>query len=276
MARETTRACANVPRYVGAPRSSVKTPCASELVSLYIAGEPNTKNARPAKMDIWTGGESMHVAHIFFAFDIENINVSRWYMADKDGGADMNSTPISKLPPPTMLGGGAAETAASSLPQGANYQDILKSVDLARNNFAASGPPRQQQQHFQPAPSSYDDENPELEAMMRMRARAAAAQGQAQAARGRNKAATVKNHHARDAPAQAASKFDFKFLRSGLIVAAIVFVVLLKIAPLVATKLPFSIDSVTGKFTTVGLLIVSFLAGGTFLFADEMLKRYAA
>lgn len=193
-------------------------------------------------------------------------------MADKDGGADMNSTPISKLPPPTMIGGGA--TDATPLPQGANYQDILKNVDLARNNFAASPPPRPNVQA-----ASYGDENPELEAMMRMRARAQAQGQMQQQPVGVRSKATGKNHRERGAesahPATTTSKFDLKFLRPGLIVAAIVFVVLLKIAPLVATKLPFSIDSVTGKFTTVGLLIVSFLAGGTFLFADEMLKRYA-
>jgi hypothetical protein len=190
-------------------------------------------------------------------------------MTDKDGGSDMNSTPISKLPPPSLASGKMTETAP--LPQGVNYQEILRSVDLARNNPS--------QLSAQQDPRPYEEEP----STMRMRARAQAqAQAQAQArARERARQQLVKKQQrgsVGDDPTPAAkttpAKFDFKFLRPGLIVAVIVFVVLLKIAPLVANKLPFSIDSVTGKFTTAGLLIVSFLAGGTFLFADEMIKKY--
>lgn len=189
-------------------------------------------------------------------------------MTDKDGGSDMNSTPISKLPPPMMSGG-----EAPPIPQGASYQDILKSVDLNRNSPSQLSAPMpmqqmpQHNQHMQHMQQMPMQEDPELQ-MMRMRMQAQAQAQVAQRAR-RKKPSSDDNE---DEPKS--KKFDLRFLRPGLIVAAIVFLVLFKIAPLIAVKLPFSIDSVTGKFTTVGLFIVSFLAGGTFLFADEMLKKY--
>lgn len=191
-------------------------------------------------------------------------------MTDKDGGSDMNSTPISKLPPPTLAGGNmTAETAP--LPQGVNYQEILRSVDLARNNPSQLSAPLRQQPD--PRSSSTYEEEPEFQST-RPRTRTRAAGGRAQ----QQTTTQIVGRQRSDGPIPAAeappSKFDFKFLRPGLVVAAIVFIVLLKIAPLVANKLPFSIDSVTGKFTAAGLLIVSFLAGGTFLFADEMIKKY--
>jgi len=190
-------------------------------------------------------------------------------MTDKDGGSDMNSTPISKLPPPMISGD------APPLPQGASYQDILKTVELNRN--IPSKIPMQQhqpppQQMHPPAQMMHPQMDPEMMHQMHM-------QMQQHQQRQQQRHQPKKQQPSResfddDEPSSLKKRFNLKFLRPGLIVAAIVFLVLLKIAPMIATKLPFSIDSVTGKFTTAGLLIVSFLAGGTFLFVDETVKKY--
>lgn len=66
----------------------------------------------------------------------------------------------------------------------------------------------------------------------------------------------------------------FKMLRPGLVVAAVVFLVLWKAAPTIAAKLPVTVNAVTGKFTIIGLALVSLLTGGTYLGVEEILKRY--
>ena len=70
------------------------------------------------------------------------------------------------------------------------------------------------------------------------------------------------------------SKIDLKALRPALVVAAIVFVVLSRGAPMIATRLPFSVDAITGKFTISGLVIISMLSGGMYLGINELIKRF--
>jgi len=177
------------------------------------------------------------------------------FMADNDSGADMNSTPLSKLPPPPIM------SDQPSLPQNATYQDVLKSVELSRSKpipVATQAPQMQMPPQMQMQ---------EPQAQMQMPHHVV---HQPRARRPRRPIA----YDDVDDVASPVTKTSFKFILPGLVVAAIVFVVLFKIAPLIATTLPFSVDAVTGKFTTSGLLVVSFLSGGTFLFADEMLKKH--
>lgn len=70
------------------------------------------------------------------------------------------------------------------------------------------------------------------------------------------------------------SKIDLKALRPALVVAGIVFVVLSRGAPMIATRLPFSVDAITGKFTIAGLVIISMLSGGMYLGINELIKRF--
>lgn len=72
------------------------------------------------------------------------------------------------------------------------------------------------------------------------------------------------------------SRIDLKALRPALVVAAIVFVVLSRGAPMIATQLPFSVDAITGKFTISGLVIISMLSGGMYLGINELIKRFVS
>ena len=70
-------------------------------------------------------------------------------------------------------------------------------------------------------------------------------------------------------------RFDLKSLRPAFLVAAIVFLVLSRGAPLIAAHVPFSIDAVTGKFTVAGLAFVSILSGGAFLGLIDLVDRFS-
>lgn len=72
------------------------------------------------------------------------------------------------------------------------------------------------------------------------------------------------------------SKLDLRALRPALVVAAIVFVVLSRGAPMIAARLPFSVDAITGKFTISGLVIISMLSGGMYLGINELIKRFVS
>jgi len=72
------------------------------------------------------------------------------------------------------------------------------------------------------------------------------------------------------------SKIDLRALRPAFVVAAIVFVVLSRGAPMIAARLPFSVDAITGKFTISGLVVVSMLSGGMYLGINELIKRFVS
>ncbi len=189
-------------------------------------------------------------------------------MTDSDAGVDMNSTPLSKLPPPPVM------TDQPSLPQGATYQDVLKSVELSRSRpipvpaAISQTPPQTTAQFQQMMPARVEQPTMEQQRPVyveQQRKRRVPEYSQQRRAR----------RHVIDDIPEKNERFTLKSVLPGLAVAGIVFMVLFKIAPMIATSLPFSVDSVTGKFTTTGLLLVSFLAGGSFLFVDEMvLKKY--
>lgn len=71
-------------------------------------------------------------------------------------------------------------------------------------------------------------------------------------------------------------KIDLRALRPAFVVAAIVFVVLSRGAPMIAARLPFSVDAITGKFTISGLVVVSMLSGGMYLGINELIKRFVS
>ncbi len=187
-------------------------------------------------------------------------------MTDNDAGADMNSTPLSKLPPPPIM------SDQPSLPQGATYQDVLKNVELSRSRPVPPSMSAPMQTSALALPQ------PQQQAQAMQFQQPQYAEQPVYAPRAQQRRAPRRRVTFDDDVVEIPEKserFTLKSMLPGLAVAAIVFVVLFKIAPMIATSFPFSVDSVTGKFTTTGLLLVSFLAGGSFLFVDEMvLKKY--
>lgn len=90
-----------------------------------------------------------------------------------------------------------------------------------------------------------------------------------------------RRHHAPPPPAKRAypvvpklPMFDINKLKPAILVAAIVFALLSWGAPMVAKKLDWTVDVVTGKFTSSGLVVISMLTGGIYLGVSELMKRY--
>lgn len=75
-------------------------------------------------------------------------------------------------------------------------------------------------------------------------------------------------------PAPKLPMFDINKLKPAILVAAIVFALLSWGAPMVAKKLDWTVDVVTGKFTSSGLVVISMLTGGIYLGVSELMKRY--
>jgi hypothetical protein len=68
--------------------------------------------------------------------------------------------------------------------------------------------------------------------------------------------------------------FDASKVKPAILVAAIVFALLSYGAPLLARRLEWSVDSVTGKFTSAGLVTLSILTGGIFLGISELIRNF--
>jgi hypothetical protein len=68
-------------------------------------------------------------------------------------------------------------------------------------------------------------------------------------------------------------KFDLEKLKPSILVAAIVFALLSWGAPVVAKRLTWTVDPITGKFTTSGLVVISILTGGIFLGITEIIRK---
>lgn len=68
--------------------------------------------------------------------------------------------------------------------------------------------------------------------------------------------------------------FDASKIKPAILVAAIVFALLSYGAPLLARRLEWSVDSVTGKFTSAGLVTLSILTGGIFLGISELIRNF--
>lgn len=67
--------------------------------------------------------------------------------------------------------------------------------------------------------------------------------------------------------------FDIEKIKPAILVAAIVFALLSWGAPVVAKRLEWTVDAITGKFTSSGLVVISLLTGGIFLGATEIIRN---
>jgi hypothetical protein len=183
-------------------------------------------------------------------------------MSGRGDVADMNSTPIGKLPPPSIP---LPSVDSSTTNGGESYQEILKNMELHRTmqseqiaapRLAASSSQMQQLQQMQM-------QQMQMQQMPQMPPPKKALPPPQKVKR---PAASKKK----------SSKIDLRALRPALVVAAIVFVVLSRGAPMIATRLPFSVDAITGKFTISGLIIISMLSGGMYLGINELIKRFVS
>lgn len=179
-------------------------------------------------------------------------------MSGRSDVADMNSTPIGKLPPPSI-----PLPSTDSINGGESYQEILKNMELHRT--------MQSEQIAAPriaASSSQMQQMQQMQMQMQMQQMPPPPKQQ--------KAPPSTQKIRRPVSKTKSSKIDLRALRPALVVAAIVFVVLSRGAPMIATRLPFSVDAVTGKFTVSGLVIVSMLSGGMYLGINELIKRFVS
>ena len=67
---------------------------------------------------------------------------------------------------------------------------------------------------------------------------------------------------------------DLNKIKPAILVAGIVFALLSWGAPVVAKKLTWTVDAITGKFTSSGLIIISLLTGGIYLGISEIIRNY--
>jgi hypothetical protein len=67
---------------------------------------------------------------------------------------------------------------------------------------------------------------------------------------------------------------DLNKIKPAILVAAIVFGLLSWGAPVVAKQLTWTVDAMTGKFTSSGLIVISLLTGGIYLGISEIIRKY--
>lgn len=67
---------------------------------------------------------------------------------------------------------------------------------------------------------------------------------------------------------------DLNKIKPAILVAAIVFALLSWGAPVVAKQLTWTVDAMTGKFTSSGLIIISLLTGGIYLGISEIIRKF--
>jgi len=67
---------------------------------------------------------------------------------------------------------------------------------------------------------------------------------------------------------------DLNKIKPAILVAAIVFALLSWGAPVVAKQLTWTVDAMTGKFTSSGLIVISLLTGGIYLGISEIIRNY--
>lgn len=67
---------------------------------------------------------------------------------------------------------------------------------------------------------------------------------------------------------------DLNKIKPAILVAAIVFALLSWGAPVIAKRLTWTVDAMTGKFTSSGLIIISLLTGGIYLGISEIIRNY--
>lgn len=192
-------------------------------------------------------------------------------MSGRSEVADMNSTPIGKLPPPSIP---MPSVDSSSTNGGESYQEILKNMELHRTmqseqiaapRVAASSSQMQQLQQMQMQQMQMQQMPLQQMPLQQMPPQKPPQKAPPAAVQKFRRPGPTKNK---------SSRIDLKALRPALVVAAIVFVVLSRGAPMIASRLPFSVDAITGKFTIAGLIIISMLSGGMYLGINELIKRF--
>jgi len=67
---------------------------------------------------------------------------------------------------------------------------------------------------------------------------------------------------------------DLNKIKPAILVAAIVFALLSWGAPVVAKQLTWTVDAMTGKFTSSGLIVISLLTGGFYLGISEIIRKF--
>jgi len=67
---------------------------------------------------------------------------------------------------------------------------------------------------------------------------------------------------------------DLNKIKPAILVAAIVFALLSWGAPVVAKQLTWTVDAITGKFTSSGLIVISLLTGGIYLGISEIIRKF--
>ncbi|AGE48515.1 hypothetical protein PBCVAN69C_474L [Paramecium bursaria Chlorella virus AN69C] len=70
--------------------------------------------------------------------------------------------------------------------------------------------------------------------------------------------------------------FDMVKVKPAILVAVIVFALLSWGAPMIARRVTWTVDSITGKFTPSGLIVLSILTGGIFLGVTEIVRNYGS
>lgn len=67
---------------------------------------------------------------------------------------------------------------------------------------------------------------------------------------------------------------DLNKIKPAILVAAIVFALLSWGAPVIARQLTWTVDAITGKFTSSGLIVISLLTGGIYLGIAEIIRNF--
>ena len=70
--------------------------------------------------------------------------------------------------------------------------------------------------------------------------------------------------------------FDMAKIKPALLVTVIVFFLLSYGAPMLARRLAWTVDVLTGKFTSSGLILLSLITGGVFLGITELIRNYGS
>jgi hypothetical protein len=68
--------------------------------------------------------------------------------------------------------------------------------------------------------------------------------------------------------------FDTAKIKGAILVAAIVFMLISYVAPMLAKNIQWTVNAETGKFTSYGLVAISALTGGLYLGITELINRF--
>ena len=228
-----------------------------------------------------------------------------------------NATPISQL------GGGGGQPSSSSIQNatpvesGTSYGDILKSLDIARQQ--QDNPPQMQQQppqmqmQQQPQMQMQMQQQPQMQMTPQMQMQQmpqsaplssmmpvpeysvqqsplmsnllpdpmffqpppppAPVQAQQYSPSERRRKKYDQAERASESNSLK-DKFDMNKIKPAILVSVIVFALLSWGAPVIAKRLAWTVDAISGKFTHSGLVVISVLTGGVFLGISEIIRNF--